>query len=489
MSLLTNTGYSGLPASSGDTNDLDTSLASPTLPPRSPVVTPASPVKQQVRSSTFSSPLSGSGSGGNSQHASYSPRKSMGSQGGRSVGAWFTNMLAASQNAQPSHSNNDDAASIRSFASTATSPSRFLQRRSARDSPNRQMATNSMSSSSQPGSATSRPAVGKMGGFDRMLDRAVQFFTDSDSNADKCPDDIWLLGVCHQGWRPEQEHVPSPFRSTSGRLSIDTINSESYFHVGEASNGMPRPSSTRQMAMSGRRRLSKSSNKTLSSNDASSPASLELPTSPPRAKPSGLFKSRRGTNPDTPPTSHYLERTTSGSSSSSSAAQSEPSRYSVRPAVAEEPSGSASPTDDRASIYTFNTETQSSKALRRVPSPASSNQTYGWPPAFYHDFYSRIQLTYRSGFSPLPSSPSSGPVNSVANAFSSMMTNLNASIGRSMSIGNLGDTQPPTGLSSDTGWGCMLRTGQSLLANALMDVHLGRGRGFETLPYAIRAVR
>ncbi|KAJ6591835.1 hypothetical protein DFH09DRAFT_1138042 [Mycena vulgaris] len=60
-----------------------------------------------------------------------------------------------------------------------------------------------------------------------------------------------------------------------------------------------------------------------------------------------------------------------------------------------------------------------------------------WPPQFYSDFRSRIWCTYRRDFEAIRDGG-------------------------------------PRGWTSDAGWGCMLRTGQSLLANALLTIHVGR---------------
>ncbi|KAK4694906.1 hypothetical protein P7C71_g2747, partial [Lecanoromycetidae sp. Uapishka_2] len=77
----------------------------------------------------------------------------------------------------------------------------------------------------------------------------------------------------------------------------------------------------------------------------------------------------------------------------------------------------------------------------------------GWPPEFLDDCESRLWFTYRSNFPAIKKSSE-------------------ASMTLSVRLRSLSDQ---TGFTSDTGWGCMIRSGQSLLANALMILRLGRG--------------
>jgi cysteine protease ATG4 len=82
----------------------------------------------------------------------------------------------------------------------------------------------------------------------------------------------------------------------------------------------------------------------------------------------------------------------------------------------------------------------------------------GWPVAFLDDFESRIWMTYRSAFSIIAKSQDPRAVHALSFAM-----RLRTSFGEH------------TGFSSDTGWGCMIRSGQSLLANAISFTRLGRG--------------
>lgn len=95
----------------------------------------------------------------------------------------------------------------------------------------------------------------------------------------------------------------------------------------------------------------------------------------------------------------------------------------------------------------------SSLAYEEDPGPDS-----GWPPGFLDDFESRIWMTYRTGFDVIPRS-----TDPKANSALSFTMRLKTSFGEQ------------TGFSSDTGWGCMIRSGQSLLANALLVSRHGRG--------------
>ncbi|KAI1082668.1 cysteine protease ATG4 [Whalleya microplaca] len=82
----------------------------------------------------------------------------------------------------------------------------------------------------------------------------------------------------------------------------------------------------------------------------------------------------------------------------------------------------------------------------------------GWPPAFLDDFESRIWMTYRSEFDPIAKSQDPKAVSAL-----------------SFSVRIKSQLSDQNGFASDSGWGCMIRSGQSLLANAMVIQRLGRG--------------
>ena len=92
-------------------------------------------------------------------------------------------------------------------------------------------------------------------------------------------------------------------------------------------------------------------------------------------------------------------------------------------------------------------------ASQTVQQTLESSITRDWPTEFLDDCESRVWFTYRSNFPPIKKTS-------------------DASMTLSVRLRSLGDQ---TGFTSDTGWGCMIRSGQSLLANALFLLKLGRG--------------
>ena len=91
------------------------------------------------------------------------------------------------------------------------------------------------------------------------------------------------------------------------------------------------------------------------------------------------------------------------------------------------------------------------------PRGADEEEEGGWPSEFLDDFESKIWFTYRSGFAAIKKSS-----DSKASASMSLSVRLRSQLDQG-------------GFTSDTGWGCMIRSGQSLLANALLMLRLGRG--------------
>ena len=88
----------------------------------------------------------------------------------------------------------------------------------------------------------------------------------------------------------------------------------------------------------------------------------------------------------------------------------------------------------------------------------SGREDAGWPTAFLDDFEAKIWLTYRSNFPAIAKSQD-------PKAFAAM----------SLSVRLRSQLVDQGGFTSDAGWGCMIRSGQSLLANSLLILRMGRG--------------
>ena len=114
--------------------------------------------------------------------------------------------------------------------------------------------------------------------------------------------------------------------------------------------------------------------------------------------------------------------------------------------TAKTPTGAATPPDSASSCN------------EHSPDHITPGADGGWPTSFLDDFESRIWLTYRSNFPTIAKSqdPSAGSAMSLTVRLRSQLVDQ-------------------AGFTSDTGWGCMIRSGQSLLANALLILELGRG--------------
>ena len=119
---------------------------------------------------------------------------------------------------------------------------------------------------------------------------------------------------------------------------------------------------------------------------------------------------------------------------------------------------------------------QVDNAQESTPSSFSSSLAYedepsqggGWPPGFIEDFEARFWMTYRSEFEPIRRS--SDPKATLAMSLAMRIKT------------QLGDQ---TGFSTDSGWGCMIRSGQSLLANTIALLRLGRSQYTRPAPDAI----
>lgn len=139
----------------------------------------------------------------------------------------------------------------------------------------------------------------------------------------------------------------------------------------------------------------------------------------------------------------------------------------------------SSDTQDRSATTTTTTSTTAAPAPATTTATASAEPAQGlapWPPAFLLDVESRAWMTYRSDFPAIPHyHKASSTVAGGSDTTHESRSRSNHSPSLSLNVRLRNAFSKSSGFASDTGWGCMIRSGQMVLANTLYILAFGRG--------------
>ncbi|KAJ1020748.1 hypothetical protein NDA16_004140 [Ustilago loliicola] len=343
------------------------------------------------------------------------------------------------------------------------------------------------------------------------FDRAFRFFMDTD-NGGKEDEGIWLLGV----WHGPRQGTKGNTRSTVGDTSESLVHAAGSDSVDQAPAGRDSEDQVAELTR------------------AASPSSSISASSPRRTPLDLIHTSLASSSPahdraSTP----AKESSRVGSSMSTAATTSTSESLRTKSSATSFSAGPASSTSGSADVQSAFQPDFASRiwcTYRNHFAPISRDGTISDQAASAAEAAAAAQFAAATQSTSTPSTPSAGPLSSdpaqsssppasagrswlgrkvtesnaaqdsamqansplgLGAALGAGYANASSSLGEKMGITNLWGRATAAaqaagfsraGLTTDSGWGCMLRTGQSLLANALINVHLGRSWQREPAP-------